>query len=222
MASSALDSKKVAAVGEIRKALRAIPKEDLATFPLSVGVVAAFLDVDPKTLHAARTTRDEKLQKGAPIHPLDLESIPYLKTSSGTTYMALDVIEYVDRRALAPTLPVWKQKLPASYPPLQLPRSFLGFQAWIANADPTELWPFAIQADGRPMDLIAALVNGAVADDVRWLTIRQFGDLAADAASRAFHNEEATALLDASGKDQGGSDEPEHERDRWSTPGGPI
>ena len=123
------------------------------------------------------------LVKGKVIPPLWLESIPYAGTRTSAKYTALDLVEYFDRQALAPTLKSLAQNLPASYPKLNLPRSFLGFQSWLAHAEVTELWPFAIQPDGRPMDVIAAILCEQVGDDVRWLTIRQFGDLAADAAS---------------------------------------
>lgn len=219
----AIDPNKVAAMAEIRKALRAIPKEDLATFPLSVGAVSVLLDKDPKTLHAARTTRDELLETKKPIHPLWLESIPYAGTANAATYMALDLVEYLDRLALAPTLKPWEQKLPASYPSLKMPRSFLGFQSWLARAGATELWPFAIQRNGRPMDLIAAILMDGVGDEARWMTIREFSELAADTASREFHEDQRAELGSAPGsqlKREGA--QPTDSRDRWSEPGGPI
>jgi hypothetical protein len=192
----AFDPNKMAAMSQVRKALREIPKEDLATFPFSVGAVAALLDKDPKTLHSARVTREEMLDEEKVIPPLWLESIPFAGTPTAATYMALDLVEYLDRLALAPTLRVWEQKLPDSYPKLKLPRSFLGFQSWLAHAEVTELWPFAIQPDGRPMDVIAAILSERVGDDVRWLTIRQFGDLAADAATHRHVKVEQTGIGD--------------------------
>ncbi len=147
---AALDPKKLAAMTEAREALRSIPKGDLPFQPLSVGAVATLLDADPKTLYAARKTREESLEKKKAIHPLWLESIPFVETPGGAAYMALDVIEYMDRLALGPTLHPSVQKLPQSYPGLKLPRTFLGFQAWMAEADATELWPFAMQPDGSP------------------------------------------------------------------------
>lgn len=218
-----IDPKKMAAMLQVREALRAIPKEELATVPFSVGAVAALVDKDPKTLHDARKTREEKLKSGKVIDPLSLESIPYVETPNATTYMGLDLVEYLDRLALAPTLREWERKLPQSYPGLQLPRSFLGFQTWLARAEVTELWPFSIQSDGRPMDLIAAILSDTVGNDVRWLTIREFGNLAADTASQAFHDEEKVVLTSESTT----PDAPEPDgrrdgRDRWAEPGGPI
>ena len=110
----AFDPNKMAAMGQVRKALREIPKEDLATVPFSVGAVAALLDKDPKTLHSARVTREEMLDEKKVIPPLSLESIPYAGTPAAATYMALDLVEYLDRLALAPTLRGWEQKLPKS------------------------------------------------------------------------------------------------------------
>lgn len=192
----AFDPNKMAAMGLVRKALREIPKEDLATVPFSVGAVAALLDKDPKTLHSARVTREEMLDEEKVIPPLSLESIAYAGTPAAATYMALDLVGYLDRLALAPTLRGWEQKLPKSYPKLNLPRSFLGFQSWLAHAEVMELWPFAIQPDGRPMDVIAAILSEQVGDDVRWLTIRQFGDLAADAATHRHVKDEQTGIGD--------------------------
>jgi len=219
----AFDPNKMAAMGKVRMALRSIAKEDLATSPLSVGAVSVLLDKDPKTLHSARVTREEMRNAKKVIPPLWLESIPYAGTPTAATYMALDLVEYLDRLALAPTLREWEQKLPQSYPKLNLPRSFLGFQSWLAHAEVTELWPFAIQPDGRPMDVIAAILCEQVGDDVRWLTIREFGNLAADAADRAFHVGEKTVLL--SDPTTPVEEEPGNgkgTRNRWDEPGGPI
>lgn len=223
MASKApLDPKKVAAQREVRATLRTIPKEELATFSLSVGAVSVLLDKDPKTLHAARLTRDEWLAEGKAIHPLSLESIPYAGTPNAATYMALDVIEYLNREALAPTLNIKEQSVASNYPSLNLPRSFLCFQRWLAHADATELWPFSIQADGRPMDFIAALLEGSVGDDVRWLTIREFGDLVSHGASNAFSEAESEVLVQQVEKRDDGDAREQPERDRWREPGGPI
>lgn len=218
-----LGSNKMFAMGEVRRALRAIPKEDLATVPLSVGAVVVLLDKDPKTLHTARKKRAKMLEAGAKILPLELESIPFAGTPTAATYMALDLVEYLDRKALAPTLHVWEQTLPQSYPNLQLPRSFLGFQSWLARAEVTDLWPFSIQGDGRPMDLIAAILNDTVGDDLRWLTIREFGTLAADTASQAFHDKEKGALTSLPTEPVATElAEKADERDRWKEPGGPL
>jgi len=219
----AFDPKKMAAMGEVRKALRDVAREDLATTLFSVGAVAALLDIDPKTLHSARVSREEMLGKGKVIPPLWLESLPYAGTRTSAKYTALDLVEYLDRQALAPTLKVSAQNLPESYPKLNVPRTFLGFQSWLSHAEVTDLWPFAIQPDGRPMDVIAAILCEQVGDDVRWLTIREFGNLAADTALRAFHAEEKAVLLSeptmpveeepGNGKDT---------RNRWERPGGPM
>ena len=44
------------------------------------------------------------------------------------------------------------------------------------------------------MDVIAAILSEQVGDEVRWLTIRQFGDLAADAATHRHVNGEQTGI----------------------------
>jgi len=190
-----IDPNKTTAMKQVREALRAIDRQDLATYPFSVSAVSALLDKDPKTLHDARKSREEMLDQKKVIPPLWLESIPFAGTHSAATYMALDLVEYLNRLALAPTLRLWEQALPKSYPKLDLPRSFLGFQNWLAHAETTELWPFSIQPDGRPLDVIAAILCDTVGDDVRWLTIREFGDLAANTASQAFHGGEKVVFV---------------------------
>jgi len=36
----------------------------------------------------------------------------------------------------------------------------MGFQAWIATNSPVDEWPFSIRADGRPLDICAAILLG--------------------------------------------------------------
>ena len=71
----------------------------------------------------------------------------------------------------------------------------MGFQAWTAIASPVDEWPFSIRADGRPMDICAAILLGKLTGDVERLTLQQFSERLADAVWRAFHEEERAELL---------------------------
>ncbi len=73
------------------------------------------------------------------------------------------------------------------------------------------------------MDLIAAILYGRVGDEVRWLTIREFGEMAAHAAGLRRSTDEQTSIaVDTRIPDAPGEDEQEDRKDRWEKPGGPI
>ncbi len=214
---------KSAAVAMFREELRRIKKEELASSPLSVAAVSAILDKDAKTLYNARVTRKEMLEEEKVIPPLDLASIGFVGTPNRATYMALDLVEYLNRLAFAPTLQARDQLLPQSFPSLKLPRFFLGFQSWLAQGDSNDRWLFSIRSDGRPIDLIAAILNKEVGDDVRWLTIREFGEMTADCADRAsairvkaeLESDQTTVVVVTASKIG-------DRQDRWEKPGGPM
>jgi len=214
------DSRKEFAAKAVRNALRAVAKEDLAIKTFKVNAVAVLLDKDVKTLFNARLTRDEMIQATKTIHPLSLESLPYIDSQPAATYAALDLVKYLDRMALSPTLKKWERGLPQSYPGLGISRSFLGFQSWLSRCTATDLWPFAIQEDGRPMDFIAAMLGEQLGEDIQWLSIREFGELAAHTASQARADSEQQELEDLI-KVPVKTKEPDR-IDRWNQPGGPV
>lgn len=76
----------------------------------------------------------------------------------------------------------------------------MGFQSWLANATPMGTWPFSIQLDGRPMDICAAILTGRLTGVSERPTIHEFGERAAVASSKAFHDAER-AELDAMVRD---------------------
>jgi hypothetical protein len=72
------------------------------------------------------------------------------------------------------------------------------------------------------MDFIAALLENSIGDDIRWLTIRQFGDLVSYGASQAFSQAESEVILPQEDVPDDGEADEQPKRDRWSKPGGPI
>lgn len=80
-------------------------------------------------------------------------------------------------------------------PAFSLGASFMGFQAWTAIATPVDEWPFSIRADGRPMDLCAAIALGELTGVAERLTLRQFSERLAHASGQAFQEHERDALM---------------------------
>lgn len=107
-------------------------------------------------------------------------------SSSASSYPASEIEDYLARFEAA--VAAKRRQVRLALPPI------LGFQSWRASATPLEHWQFSIQRDGRPMDLCAAIIAGKLTGKAEALTIREFCDRVADAASRAFHQAEARAL----------------------------
>ncbi len=185
---------KIEAITALRKTLMSIDASIKPTYKLAVGDVAAILDVDAHTLRDARVERERKLKKREEINPLSLESISFIHKPPTAVYTAQEIENYFKRLELADKLPPWQQSRAENYPNLNLPYEVRGFQTWLAQTGPTETWPFSIQDDGRPIDMVMALVDGKLTGNVEWLTLREFGTRAADAASSAFHNAEDSVI----------------------------
>jgi len=171
-------------------ALRAKPEDQKMSAAFSVAEASLILGETQKALHRARAARDEELAKEskdrASIDPLSLESIACVPVSMKFKYPASEIEDY-----LAPfeaAVEAKRKQVRPALPPI------LGFQSWLASATPLERWPFSIQKDGRPMNLCAAIVAGKLTGKAESLTIREFGERVADAASRAFHHTEARVL----------------------------
>lgn len=181
-----MEEKRRKATLAARAALRALPSTELESTPYSTAVASVILDVDAGTLSDARKRRLKSLANDEPIHPLALESIHFLATPPKPSYSANELLNFLKRVEHANSLHVNAQKMADKYPKEIAPRVLLGFQMWLVLADPEELWPFCIQASGRPLDLIAAIQINETTEVVEWLTIREFGTRAADAASHDF------------------------------------
>lgn len=184
----------------------------------SVANVCQLIPCNAKTLFNARKKRALALEKGQPLNPLELESIAFVAKQS-PAYLAINLKEYFDRQMKASGLNPSEQINPGNYQTFAL-RAVLGFQNWLDLAGPREQWPFALQKSGRPMDLIAATLSNQVTDDIRWLTIREFGETAAHAASRKFAEAEQEVIRCVVNKPA--TEVPADRKARWKRPGGPV
>ena len=97
--------------------------------------------------------------------------------------------------------------------------SMTGVQRWMAIASPSDTWPFSIQPDGRPMDLMTAVSEKCLSDNAERLTLREFGSRLADAAAASYARDEGKEISDALSSLVETADEP---GDRWARSGGPI
>ncbi len=162
---------------------------------------AQILDCGPKALQNARARRSRAQAAGAvrDIDPRDLASIPLVETPPNarqTQYDGQSLFEFLERTA--PRTAAGARVDPI-YTAARKHGLFRGFQSWMRFATPLESdsWPFAIQADGTPVDLGEALSTGASLADVRNLTTRQFADAFADAVLMRYQLREE-ALIEAS------------------------
>ena len=206
----------------MRALLRSIPEEEKMSYEVSVASTCVLLQCDPSTLYEARRKRTDWEKKRQPIPPLDLASIPFIKKKQ-PVYTAFDLLAFIDKTAQARGLKLADQDNPRKYPGAV--GAVLGFQTWLGAAGPKEQWPFAIQKDGRPRDLIAAQLAGDASEDFEWLTIREFGDRCADAASRGASVKEKRSIRVAAQKPEQEASKPAPDNERrlrWSEPGGPI
>ena len=177
----------------MRKLLRSLPEDEKKSYEVSVSSACVLLQRDPSTLFEARRKRAEWEDKKQPISPLDLASLRFIKKSP-PVYTAFDLLEFIDRTAFARGLKLADQDDPNKYPGAV--GAVLGFQTWLGNATAAQQWPFVIQPDGRPRDLIAAQLAGEAGEDFEWLTIREFGERCAHAASQASSSNEAEVIAD--------------------------
>lgn len=153
---------------------------------MSVPDVCTLLNRSAKTLSRARDARDEAHKNSAPIDGRSLASIDYIPPSSDSAefrYQMSEIKEYWRRRIGAAKAAVLAESGPA--PTLSLRRTD-GFAEFMATAMPVDTWPFAIQDDGRPMDMFLAIESGCLTGKAERLTLREFGTRLADASSRAF------------------------------------
>ena len=204
-----------------RSAMLATLRAVAATTPdhqYSVGNVCLLIPCNVKTLFNARKKRTDALKKGQPISPLELESIPFVPKQN-PTYMASHLVQYLDRLMKSTGMSPADATDPGKYQTFAV-RAVLGFQNWLDEAGPHEQWPFAMQKSGRPMDLIAATLSQQITKDIRWLTIREFGEIAAHAASEDFA--EAEQEIFRHGLKKPADDEPSAPISRWEKPGGPM
>lgn len=173
-------------------ALQAIPPSVKPICFYEVGDVAAMLKVDPKTLKRRRDERDAALKSGAEINPLSIASIRYAPPNPTVKYSAEELENYLMRLAAASASP--RNVNSADHSSERQASAFMGFQTWMSIATPVDTWPYSIQSDGRPMDMCAAIILGAMTGAAERLTLRQFSERLADASARAFQEREREEL----------------------------
>lgn len=170
-------------------ALSSIPTSEKSIFFFEAGEVAALLRVDTKTLQRKRKERELALTSGASISDIDIASIAYVPPAPVVRYPASEVEAYLRRLSAASA---------ASARPFGLTRSegafYMGFQAWMSTASPTDDWAFSIDGAGRPMDITAAIILGMTTGTAERLTLRQFAERVADCSGAEFQGQERAEL----------------------------
>ena len=178
----------------LRDELLEVLESMLDEFSLSVETVAATLMVDIKAVHRAREAQDEALREGSPIEPGSLEALPWLQVGARFKYTPRGVLEYLEHRANEGRIKIVMINAAKEKSVSYRPAHVSGFATWLATATADEAWPFSIQPDGRPIDVVYAIVAGLTTDEAANLTPREFAEKLAHAASNAFHADEARQL----------------------------
>lgn len=198
------------------KALSALTKKQLRMKVLTPGQVGALIIRNPRTMEADRTKqRKAKLDKKLKIDPTEPASIPYIPASAGereVQYLASDVLDYLDRRFAH----IDRNHLKRGGPPDPAMR---GFQSWLSMADAAQTWPFCIQPDGRPLDMMEAIATDRLNGDPVRLNIREFSDMLAKAANDKQIGEEKASYAKATRKVAKPSTD---RKTKWGEPGGPL
>lgn len=175
---------------------------------------AALLRVSIGTLDRARSKRKDLMKaNGQAIDSTALVSLPFSQQEKDGSvhYFAEHVQQYLGRLFRA------AEGVPAQSPIGNLDMS--GIRRWLADSGPTETWPFSIRADGRPIDMMAAIAQGALTGVAERLTLREFSARLADASAATHQRAERGDI------DSGTPRPPEDsagEKSRWDAPGGPL
>lgn len=197
------------------RVLSDIPKKQLATLPLTPKQVGVLIVREPKTMERDRREQRAAVAAGQEIDPLHPRSLPFVAPAGSereVQYIASDVLAYLARRAKAVDRSFLKR---GGVPELR------GFQSWLGFGSASDTWPFAIQADGRPVDMIEAIATGRLGADAERLNIRQFTERLAEAASRKSANDDQAAVAKAA-KPAPARTASNNRASRWDKPGGPI
>jgi hypothetical protein len=157
---------------------------------LSAIEASVLLKISIGTLDRARSERRDLLQACKPIDPASYAAIPCCRPGDNgpAQYFAQDVAKYLKRLRNASKA---SGMLPSA---IQLD----GIRCWMSTASAVDTWPFSIQPDGRPIDLMDALSHGQLTGDARRLTLRDFATQLALTAAAEFHATEAAAIREES------------------------
>lgn len=158
---------------------------------LSAIEASVLLKISIGTLDRARSERRDLLEAGKSIDAASYAAIPCCRPGDNgpAQYFAQDVAKYLKRLRNASKV---SETLPSA---IQLD----GIRCWMSTASAVDTWPFSIQLDGRPIDLMDALSHGQLTGDARRLTLRDFATQLALTAAAEFHATEATAIREESG-----------------------
>lgn len=169
--------------------LRALSNEDQDTIIFSAEETTVLLRKSLKALQRARTVRSEAIKAGGTVPEDSLASLaplPPEDNEKNALYPASSITAYWARRVKAAK---------AESDALGVSTSTLrGFQSWLIEGTPSESWPFSIQPDGRPMDMVEAIRARMLTGNAARLNIREFADRLAHAASKSFSETEADAI----------------------------
>lgn len=152
---------------------------------LSIDEVEALLGRSAKTLEKDRAELRAAKAEGRTLPPNHPAALKFEQSTDGgpVKYIAAHVIEHLLAQFEA-------AENSGAKPPL----AARGFQGWLAEATAMEKWPFTIREDGRPVDMLSALKNGATTGNAKALTPKEFAGRFAKAALASFHRKEAQGL----------------------------
>lgn len=161
---------------------------------LSAMEASVLLKISIGTLDRARSKRRDLEQAGQPISPTSHASIPFARSGDEgpVQYFAQDIVDFLMRLRGASRASGDLRE------PAAVVANLEGIRCWMAVADAQETWPFSIQRDGRPVDLMDALTHGLLTGEARRLTLRDFARQMADAAAAQFASSEEKALRNES------------------------
>lgn len=211
------DIQKINAATTCAQALRAANARDCASCRATVNVVAEIFESDVKTLYNARQLRAQLLAQGQrpdPLHLSSMETIGEPADSERVRYPCAEVLALLDRQREKSQMAA----LALRRPDIDFSAYMLGFSSFIAHGDATSTWPFAIQADGRPLDLAEAIRIDAADGPIERLTLVEFSSRLAAVASRAPIESRGAVLLAEAPPAQS----PSESRDEKGASGGAI
>jgi hypothetical protein len=191
---SELTSLEIKEYDELVGRVAAMPAAQRELTLLSAIEASVMLKISIGTLDRARSKRRQSEQAGEVIPPISHASIPFVRAGNEgpVQYLAQDIVDFLTRLRDASRSPAASIGLGAVAGELG------GIRCWMAEASAADTWPFSIQHSGRPIDFMDALSQGVLTGDARRLTLREFGNLLADAAAAQFRAAEGRAIENVS------------------------
>lgn len=206
------------------RVLSEIPKKLRDIQPLTPKQAGALINREPKTMERDRREQRAAIEEAKrkkvtvkidPLHPRSLPYLPPSGTEREVQYIISDVLDYLERRAKAVDRSFLKRGGPGE-PELR------GFQSWLSFGSASDTWPFAIQADGRPVDILEAIATSRLTEDAVRLNIGEFSKRLSDAASLKTVADDKAAIAKVARKPVAAKTATNNRASRWAKPGGPI